>query len=249
MKPYKPMAGLSGAEHSGIVRDVFSSIHDEYDFLNRFLSLRRDVYWRKRASESAGDIGQNRCLDLATGTADLALDLAAGNPRASVVAADLSVEMLDRARAKVNRLGLENRISLAACDAQNLPFPPSCFDAATIAFGIRNIPDRACALREIRRVLRAGGRIIVLEMGLPGNRALRKVYRTYLVRILPALARPFTRNTAAYRYLADSTVNFPEPAAFCGELVDAGFTGIKTVPLTFGAVNLYTGHKGESNSG
>ncbi|MDD2672002.1 MAG: class I SAM-dependent methyltransferase [Syntrophales bacterium] len=123
MKPYKPMAGLSGAEHSGIVRDVFSSIHDEYDFLNRFLSLRRDVYWRKRASESAGDIGQNRCLDLATGTADLALDLAAGNPRASVVAADRSVEMLDRARSTVNRRGLETGFRSPPATLRIFPFP------------------------------------------------------------------------------------------------------------------------------
>ena len=239
---YKSLSGISGAEHSGIVRDVFSSIQEEYDFLNRLLSLRRDVYWRKSAAAFAGDLGQEVCLDLATGTADLALEIAGRNPRAAVVAVDLSAGMLDRARRKVRKRGLERRIPLAVCDARKLPLPSACFAAATIAFGIRNIPDRGCALREIKRVLRPEGRAVVLEMALPENGLLRRVYRTYLARILPALAKPFTANTAAYEYLADSIINFPPPDAFCREMEDAGFARVQTVPLTFGVVRLYIGY-------
>ena len=170
-----------------------------YDFLNHLLSLRRDVAWRRFAVRKMQFFDTFRLLDVATGTADLAIDAARRHPDIRVTGVDFVREMLARGRQKIASRGLADRIRLLQADAMALPFPDGSFDAVGIAFGIRNMPDRLRALREMRRVLVPGGRIFVLEMNAPQNRLWRGFFAPYLNRILPVIARRFSRNPAAYR--------------------------------------------------
>ena len=197
-KNYPSVTGIGRDEHVGMVREIFTSIPGRYDFLNHLLSLRRDVAWRRFAVRKMQFFDTYRLLDVATGTADLAIDAARRHPDIRVTGVDFVREMLARGRQKIASRGLADRIRLLQADAMALPFPDGSFDAVGIAFGIRNMPDRLRALREMRRVLVPGGRIFVLEMNAPQNRLWRGFFAPYLNRILPVIARRFSRNPAAY---------------------------------------------------
>ena len=240
-KHYPPVAGIGRDEHIGMVREIFTSIPGRYDFLNHLLSLRRDVAWRRFAVRKMQFFDTYRLLDVATGTADLAIDAARRHPDIRVTGVDFVREMLARGRQKIAGRGLADRIRLLQADAMALPFPDGSFDAVGIAFGIRNMPDRLRALREMRRVLVPGGRIFVLEMNAPQNRLWRGFFAPYLNRILPVIARRFSRNPAAYVYLVDSITHFPAPPAFLALMEEAGFRDLKRYALTFGITCLYIG--------
>ncbi len=204
------MSKADAGTQKRIVADIFSSINKEYDFLNHFLSLGQDILWRRGAVRRMRFFKTYRLLDVATGTADLAIEAAVRNPAIFVNGIDLAEDMMAVGRRKIEKKRLTERIVLQQADALHLPFPDGNFDVASIAFGIRNIPDRLAALREMGRVVQSGGRVIVLEMSLPDEGSpLRGAYAFYLKKALPLLARPFSRNAAAYAYLADSISHFP----------------------------------------
>jgi demethylmenaquinone methyltransferase/2-methoxy-6-polyprenyl-1,4-benzoquinol methylase len=242
-KTYPPVAGIGRDEHVGMVREIFATITGRYDFLNRLLSLRRDVAWRRFAVRKMRFFETFRLLDVATGTADLAIEAVRRHPGIRVTGVDFVREMLGAGRQKIAARGLTDRIRLLQADAMTLPFPDGSFDAVGIAFGIRNMPDRLRALREMRRVLVPGGRIFVLEMNFPRNSLWQGFFDLYLNRLLPGLARLFSGNPAAYRYLAESILHFPAPQAFLEMMEEAGFRNPERHSLTFGITCLYIASK------
>jgi len=242
-KTYPPVTGIDRDEHVGMVREIFAAITGRYDFLNRLLSLRRDVAWRRFTVRKMQFFDTFSLLDVATGTADLAIEAANGHPGIRVTGIDFTPEMLAVGRQKIAGRGLVDRIRLLQADALTLPFPDGSFDAVGIAFGIRNMPDRLRALREMRRVLVPGGRVFVLEMNFPRNRLWQGFFDLYLNRLLPGLTRLFSGNPAAYRYLVDSILHFPTPQAFLEMMEEAGFRDRERHSLTLGITCLYIGSK------
>ncbi len=240
---YPLITQMTDAEHIHLVREIFSTITEEYDFLNRFLSLRRDIAWRRCAARKMCFFQTYRFLDVATGTADMAIEAAHVHPCIRVTGVDFMREMMDLGRAKIGKRRLSDRIQLLVSDALHLPFHDNSFDVAGIAFGIRNIPNRIRVLQEMNRVVVPGGQVMVLEMTLPPNRLLRGIYQTYLNRILPILARAFSPNPAAYSYLADSIMHFPEAVDFVELMDQAGIKMVAKYPLTLGITHLYIGVK------
>ena len=233
------MAGLTAAAHTGVVREIFSTVQDRYDFLNHLLSVRRDVGWR-RAAISAMHFGPtHRMLDVATGTADLAMGVARAHPTVAVDGVDFAAPMLALGERKVRAAGLAGRITLREADAMNLPFPDASFDVSAVAFGMRNIPDKLRALREMARVTVPGGQVMVLEMTFAPRGLFRALYGTYLSYVLPRMAQMFSRNPATYWYLGDSIRSFPQPAAFAALMQKAGLTRVSWHPLTFGTACLH----------
>lgn len=246
---YPPLSRLSDAERVLMVKEIFTTVTGAYDFLNRLMSLRRDVAWRRKAVREMRFFRTDRLLDVATGTCDLAIEAARKNPRIRVTGLDLVPEMIAVGRAKIRRQGLDGRIHLLKGDALELPFADDRFDTVAVAFGIRNMPDRIKALREMIRVAVPEGRIMVLEMALPRSKALGMLYRFYLNALLPRLARLFSPNPEAYYYLADSIMNFPEPGAFAEMMRRAGLERLKVHALTFGITYLHVGSKPAASSG
>jgi demethylmenaquinone methyltransferase/2-methoxy-6-polyprenyl-1,4-benzoquinol methylase len=218
---------------------MFDGIARRYDLLNRLMSLGLDRLWRGRLVRSL-ELGEGaRVLDLATGTADVALDIARRHASARVVGVDPSVGMLDVGRAKVSAAGLEQRITLEVGDAQALEASDASFDAVTISFGIRNVPDRLRALREMRRVLVPGGRLGILELAEPDGSLLGPVARLHVRSIVPRLGALLS-GSREYRYLQESIERFPHRREFAEIIATAGFTDVQARPMAFGACVLFT---------
>jgi demethylmenaquinone methyltransferase/2-methoxy-6-polyprenyl-1,4-benzoquinol methylase len=217
---------------------MFDRIAARYDAMNRVLSLGLDRGWRRRTVRALQLGERPRVLDLATGTGDLAIDIARMHPGAHVIGLDPSPQMLAIAEAKLVRGGLADRVTLVRGDAQQLPYANCEMDAATIAFGIRNVPDRPAALREMARVVRPGGRIAVLELGEPEGGLLGRVARFHCRHVVPRLGALLS-GTREYRYLQRSIAAFPPAAEFARVMADAGLHVIDVVPLTFGVCTLY----------
>lgn len=243
---YPPVTGIDSDEHVGMVREIFTTIPGRYDFLNRLLSLRRDIAWRRFAVRKMRFFDTFHFLDVATGTADLAIEAARRHPEILVTGIDFVSEMLTPGRRKIALRGLAGRIRLLQADAMGLPFPDESFDAVGIAFGIRNIPDRLAALCEMRRVLVPGGQVYILEMNAPKNRLWRGVFAPYLNRVLPRIARLFSQNPAAYLYLVDSITHFPPPPTFLAMMEEAGFSNRERYSLTLGITSLYIGQRSKN---
>jgi len=220
---------------------MFDAIAGRYDLLNHLLSAGIDYTWRRRAIASLALTGTERVLDLCTGTADLAIAARAAAPAARVVGVDFSHEMLRVGAAKVRRASLGGSVELVRGDAMRIPVATASVDAVTIAFGIRNVerPDIAC--RDMYRVLRPRGRFAILEFAIPTTPVFRAVYLAYFRHILPRLGRAVSRHESAYDYLPASVNAFATPDDFVKILRQSGFVDIQAVPLTFGAVFLYTG--------
>lgn len=217
---------------------MFDRIARRYDFVNRVLSFGLDRGWRKRtvASLHLGD--KPRVLDLATGTGDLAIDLARLTPGATVIGLDPSPGMLAIARDKVAAKDMTDRITLVEGDAQALPYANAEMDAATIAFGIRNVPDRVKALREMARVVKPGGRIAVLELGEPQSGVFGAGARFHTRHVVPKLGALLS-GKREYAYLQKSIAAFPPAAEFAALMSSCGLHVLEVTPLTFGACNLY----------
>jgi demethylmenaquinone methyltransferase/2-methoxy-6-polyprenyl-1,4-benzoquinol methylase len=240
-KRYPPFAALTRQRHAEVVRDIFTTSHGRYDFLNHLLSLRRDVGWRDVTIARMRFGSTHRFLDVATGTADLAIAAARRWPGIRVTGVDFAAPMLDVGRRKVKAAGLDERIELREGDAMSLPFPDATFDVTAVAFGLRNIPDRLAALREMKRVTVPGGQVMVLEMTFAPAPAFRPLYGVYLRRILPAVARIFARNPRTYYYLADSIRHFPAPRTLGDLMRQAGLGPVSYQGLTFGTAYLHIG--------
>jgi demethylmenaquinone methyltransferase/2-methoxy-6-polyprenyl-1,4-benzoquinol methylase len=238
---YSPVRQMTDAERIRTVKEIFSTVTSRYDFLNHFLSLRRDIAWRQFTVRKLRFFSTDRFLDVATGTADLAIEAARQHPSIHVTGLDFVQAMMNRGVIKITERGLGDRIRLLRGDALDLPFPDHCFDSVAIAFGIRNIPDKHRALQEMKRVVVPGGQVMVLEMTFPRESVFQGFYHLYLHRILPTIARAFSKNPAAYEYLADSIVNFPSPEAFAKMMEKAGLAHVEKYSLDFGITYLHTG--------
>lgn len=225
------------------VRGMFDNIAPRYDLLNHLLSFGIDRLWRRRVVQEVRRARPERILDLATGTGDLALVLARRIPDAQVVGVDLSEKMLAEARRKIAARGLADRISLESGDAEHLAAAEGSFDAATVAFGVRNFGDLEAGLGEMARVLRPGGKVVVLEFSRPRNRFFRFFYEFYTFRMLPRIGGAVSRDRRAYAYLPASVREFPAPEAFLEMLSRAGFSSCRARSLSFGIVQMYAGEK------
>jgi demethylmenaquinone methyltransferase/2-methoxy-6-polyprenyl-1,4-benzoquinol methylase len=242
-KKYPSVGEVTDAQRINMVKDIFSTVTDSYDFLNHFLSLRQDIGWRRFAVRTMRFFETYRLLDIAVGTADLAIEAARKYPSIQVAGLDFSHEMIRIGRKKIEKEALSDRVQLFQGDALDLPFSDGRFDAASIAFGVRNIPDKIRALKEMERVVVPGGQVIILEMASPRNRYIKGIYHSYLNRILPRLAKVFSRNPAAYHYLTDSIVHFPPPEIFRRMMEKVGLTKVEIHSLTFGITYLFIGYK------
>ena len=224
---------------------MFDAIAARYDLLNTVLSAGLDRYWRRRAIQSLKLTGRERVLDVCTGTADVAIGAARrGKGAARVVGVDFSGSMLAHGLMKVKSAALTDRIQLVRGDAMALPAADASVDAATVAFGIRNVQRADVACRELLRVLRPGGRLAILEFGLPVIPAVRPLYLWYFKQVLPRIGRAVSRHDAAYTYLPESVGSFQFDEGFARILREAGFSHVKARPLALGIVYLYTGTKG-----
>lgn len=236
---YPQIKKVTDQERISMVKEIFSTITGKYDFLNRFLSLRRDVAWRNFTAGKMRFCQTHQYLDVACGTGDLAITAAEKHPHIKVIGLDFIAEMVKTAKDKVQKKKLADRIQIIQGDALQIPFENDSFDVVGIAFGIRNIPDRRRALREMLRVTVPGGQVMVLEMTFVQNRFFKLIYHVYLNYLLPALAKIFSDNPAAYYYLADSIMNFPTPDKFAELMEEAGMVQVEKYPLTFGITWLH----------
>jgi demethylmenaquinone methyltransferase/2-methoxy-6-polyprenyl-1,4-benzoquinol methylase len=225
------------------IAGMFDAIARRYDLLNRVLSAGLDQHWRRRAVTALRLTGKETLLDLCTGTADVAIMACGRGGAARAVGVDFSQEMLRIGRAKVGKRDARRRIALIRGDAAAIPLQSSSVDAATIAFGIRNVQEPDVACRELARVMRSGGRLAILEFGLPRPAAIRKAYLWYSNRVLPAIGKLVSRHRSAYDYLPESVSRFPAPEAFGQMLQAGGFPHVEIVPLSFGIVYLYVAQR------
>ncbi len=225
------------------IREMFNSIAPRYDLLNRLLSLRQDVHWREKMVSRMVVPQHGRILDVACGTGDVVLEIRRQKgPETMVTGVDFSPEMLALAKEKV--LPKTSRsIFLLVGDALAMPFSKPLFHAVTIAFGIRNIQDRAKALKNFHEILLPGGMVLVLELATPKKGRLYEAYMTYFQRVLPIIGRVFSRHAFAYNYLQESVARFPGPDEFMEIMVQAGFTNVTCTRLTLGVANLFIGVK------
>jgi len=225
------------------IRDMFDSIAPRYDFLNRLLSFGIDKKWRRFAVRQIRFDEGGKILDVATGTADVALEIAAVTPPSVTISGvDFSQQMIDLGRVKVETSPFAERISLHVAPCEAIPFEDNSFDSATIAFGIRNVVDRHCGLKEILRTLKPGGRIVILEFSNPRSKTFKALYNFYFLRILPVIGGFFS-TFSAYKYLPDSVLEFPSQEEFKRLMTESGFKKVSHHDLTFGIATVYTGEK------
>lgn len=217
---------------------MFDRLADRYDLLNRLMSLGVDKRWRKRTVRELCLSPTARVLDLATGTADLAIDIANRHPQVHVVGVDPSVKMLERGRSKIARARLDERVSLQEGIGEALPFDDGVFDAVTIAFGIRNCTDRAQAIREMKRVTRPGGRIAILELGEPRGGIMAPMARFHIHQVIPRLGA-WISGAREYRYLQESIEAFPPSDEFAALMTSCGLRMLELIRFSFGSCHLY----------
>jgi demethylmenaquinone methyltransferase/2-methoxy-6-polyprenyl-1,4-benzoquinol methylase len=228
-------------EQNRRIGEMFSSIAPRYDFLNRLLSLGRDRQWRRQAVAGTGTEPGGRHLDVATGTADVALEILRRKGNGSlVVGSDISLEMMRIGRRKARGSGRAGRMEFVRAPGEALPFRDGAFDSASIAFGIRNVVDRERGLSEMCRVVRPGGKIVVLEFSQPEGAVFGALYRFYFTSVLPRIGGLVSMRSA-YAYLPGSVRTFPSPPAFAGMMREAGCSSVEYRPLTSGIVTLYVG--------
>lgn len=236
--PYLP----ESSEKKRFVRDMFDAVSSRYDFLNRLLSGFVDVYWRSQALKCIDFRMNPRLLDLATGTADMAV-MAMKKGARRVIGVDISIGMLQYGRKKINRKGLSGSVHLVCGDAECLPVDREKVDAVTIAFGIRNVSDIRLALLEMHRVLVPSGVVVILEFSQPRLIGFKQLYRFYFLKVLPFVGSIFSRDKKAYYYLPHSVMKFPEREDFVRLLEESGFANIRYGDMTLGIVTVYCGIK------
>ncbi len=225
------------------VAAMFDSIAFRYDFLNRFLSAGIDVWWRKKAIQQLSKLRPGQVLDVATGTADVALMTHEMLQTKKIIGIDISEGMLELGRKKIADKGLQNQIELFTGDSENIGFADNSFDAITVAFGVRNFQDLLKGLKEMKRVLRPSGKLVVLEFSKPKNSFFKVFYNLYMNIIAPSFGKMVANNKDAYQYLNDSVQAFPEGESFLTIMKEAGFINTYSKPLTLGICTIYCGNK------
>lgn len=238
MKPYN-----SSRSKKEEVRSMFDAIAFRYDQLNHLLSLGIDRSWRRKVVRRVKAFGANRILDVATGTGDLALMMARACPSATIEGIDLSEQMLAIGQQKVELADLQKRVFLSQGDAESLSMESDSYDCVTVAFGVRNFENIGRGMAEIHRVLRPGGRVYVLEFGLPKNKWLGGFYRFYFHRVLPGIGRWISKDKQAYTYLPKSVDHFPYGEGFVRVMREAGFEQVAYCDLFGGVAQIYEGVK------
>lgn len=226
-----------------MVRGMFNDIAPTYDRLNHILSFDIDKLWRKRVVRIVRRLGAKRIMDMATGTGDLAIALARNIEGSTIYGADFSREMLAVAKQKIEALGLSERISLTECNAEDITLEDGAVDAATVAFGVRNFEHQKEALTEMKRTIKQGGHLIVLEFSNPKCAFVRWCYRLYSHYILPAIGRLVSKHATAYTYLPESIDQFASPEAFTTLLEEVGFDHIERKSQSMGIAHIYIAHK------
>jgi demethylmenaquinone methyltransferase/2-methoxy-6-polyprenyl-1,4-benzoquinol methylase len=231
------------------VEHMFDAIAPKYDLLNRVFSLGVDQGWRRTVVRLVKREPVDHLLDVATGTADLAIMAARRGAARRVTGVDISAGMLGHGRVKVKARGLDGRVELLQADSAALPFADGTFQAVTVAFGVRNFEDLERGIREMLRVLTPGGRLFVLEFSKPRNTLLGGLFRFYFHRVMPAVGRLVSRDSAAYTYLPRSVEAFPEGADFVRIVERCGGTAVAARPLSRGIATLYTARKAAAGTG
>ena len=224
------------------VAQMFDNISAKYDFLNHFLSLGIDIYWRKIAIGMLKQYHPKTILDVATGTGDLAIAAMSLKPK-KIIGVDISEGMLSYGRKKLKKLNLEDTIELQTGDSENLSFKDGSFDAVMVSFGVRNFENLEKGLSEIKRVLNDNGTLVVLEFSKPTVFPYKQLYNFYFKNILPLVGKLISRDNAAYTYLPESVQEFPYGKAFTDVLDKLGYKSVKCRPLTFGISSIYVAQK------
>ncbi|MGB8491135.1 MAG: bifunctional demethylmenaquinone methyltransferase/2-methoxy-6-polyprenyl-1,4-benzoquinol methylase UbiE [Bacteroidales bacterium] len=220
---------------------MFDSIARRYDFLNHLLSFGVDRSWRRKTVQLISEYcSEPRIIDVATGTGDLAIEASRIGP-AMIRGIDISERMLELARRKVDRKRLSGMIEFARCDSENICFRDCTFDVAMVAFGVRNFSDPEKSLAEMRRVVKPGGLIVILEFSKPASFPFKQAYNLYFKNLLPLIGRVFSKNRGAYRYLHDSVMKFADNEEFMAILKNAGFANVRQMRLTSGVATIYSG--------
>jgi len=225
------------------VADMFNSIAYRYDFLNRFLSAGIDVWWRKKAIQQLQEIAPKKVLDVATGTGDVAIMTYRMLKPEKITGIDISEGMLELGKKKIEKLGLSNAIELQKGDSEVIRFEENSFDAITVAFGVRNFQNLEKGLSEMYRVLRPGGKLVVLDFSKSKNKLLSAPFYFYMNVVTPAIGKIFSKNKDAYTYLNHSVQAFPEGQTFLTIMHEAGFTQTYLKKLSFGICTIYCGSK------
>jgi len=238
IKPYKD-SDLGKKEQ---VTKMFDTISSDYDGLNRVISFGIDVKWRNKVVNIVKESNPKTILDIATGTGDLAINLAKTNAT-KIVGLDISIGMLDIGKEKIKKKGLETKINMVLGDSENMPFDDNTFDAITVAFGVRNFETLENGLKEILRVLKPGGCFVILETSMPDKAPFKQGYNFYTKNILPLIGKVFSKDKSAYTYLCESASVFPYGEALNNILRKIGFINVKDFPQTFGVATIYKSSK------
>ncbi|WP_034062137.1 bifunctional demethylmenaquinone methyltransferase/2-methoxy-6-polyprenyl-1,4-benzoquinol methylase UbiE [Lacinutrix jangbogonensis] len=238
VNPYKD-SNLGKKEQ---VTKMFDTISGEYDGLNRVISFGIDIKWRKKVVEIIKATHPETVLDIATGTGDLAINLAETSAL-KITGLDISSGMLDVGKTKIAAKNLDNKIEMIIGDSENMPFEDNAFDAITVAFGVRNFETLAKGLKDILRVLKPGGTFVILETSVPTKFPFKQGYKFHSKIILPTIGKLFSKDKTAYKYLSESASVFPYGEALNNILRNIGFINVKDLPQTFGVATIYTASK------
>ncbi|WP_421764564.1 bifunctional demethylmenaquinone methyltransferase/2-methoxy-6-polyprenyl-1,4-benzoquinol methylase UbiE [Ekhidna sp.] len=236
--PYKDKSDAKKKQ----VAEMFDSISGKYDFLNHFLSLGIDIRWRKKAIKMLSDLKPKKILDIATGTGDFAIESLRLDPE-KVIGVDISEGMLNVGRKKMKKRGYSDIIDMQSGDSENIHFEDNTFDAVIVAFGVRNFENLEKGLSEMNRVLRPGGRAVILEFSKPTIFPFKQLYNFYFRWILPKIGKVVSKDNAAYTYLPESVNEFPFGDDFLEILKKTGYKNTKCKPLTLGISSIYVGEK------
>ena len=237
--PYQDKQGTKKQQ----VADMFNNISKTYDFLNHFMSLGIDIIWRKMAINELKGMQPWLILDVATGTGDFAFEALSILKPNKIIGVDISQGMLDIARQKIAKRKLSEKFEVRLGDSEKLPFGDNEFDAVTVAYGVRNFENLETGLADIQRVLKPGGKAVILEFSKPRMFPVKQLYKFYFNYITPGIGKIFSKDSRAYSYLPESVEAFPDGATFTALMDKAGFKNTKNRPLAFGICSIYTGTK------
>lgn len=234
---------IEGKSKKEQVAEMFNNISERYDFLNRFLSVGIDVLWRKIALEALKQDKPKKILDIATGTADFALEAHRQFPDSQIIGVDISAGMLEKGKEKIKRKNLDSKIELLLGDSERLLFEDNTFDAVIVAFGVRNFENLEKGLADMLRVLKPNGKAVILEFSKPQKAPVKQIYNFYFKNILPNIGKMVSKDARAYSYLPESVQVFPEGKTFTDILEKIGFKNVSCKALSFGISSVYVGSK------